>query len=275
MVAINLEPETPNPPASPPYYYYHPFWFHGLYYSYDGHTTNYIQPPLPFPFPLPYPLPLPPLPYPLPLPLPPLPYPHYPLPLPLPPPQPINHVVSDETSTNHSPQPKKRRKYNKPKTFRVYCKAKTDYSLAVYEGKVVLAPANPYDPLQHWIKDDNVGLNVKDEEGFPSFALINKATGQAIKHSIGVNYPVRLKKYNPDKLDKSVLWTMSKKLDDGYRAVSAVDNTHLKLDAAFRDIKKHDGVHDDAYIVLCDWHGGNNQRWTIISYYRLVRNLDV
>ncbi|GJZ82077.1 ricin B lectin domain-containing protein [Tanacetum coccineum] len=143
-------------------------------------------------------------------------------------------------------------------------------------GKVVLAPAaNPYDPLQHWIKDDNVGLNVKDEEGFPSFALINKATGQAIKHSIGVNYPVRLKKYNPDKLDKSVLWTMSKKLDDGYRAVSAVDNTHLKLDAAFRDIKKHDGGHDDADIVLCDWHGGNNQRWTIISYYRLVRNLDV
>nr|GEY10887.1 ricin B-like lectin R40G3 [Tanacetum cinerariifolium] len=198
MVTINLEPNS-NPP--PPYYYYHPFCFHGVYYSYDGHTT-FVQPPLPLP--LPYPLP-------------PLPYPHYPLRLP--PPQPINHVVSDETSTNHIPQPKKRRKYNKPTTFTVYCKAKTDYSLAVYGGKVVLALANPSDLLQHWIKDDNVGINVKDEEGCPYFALINKATGQAIKHSIGVNYPVQLKKYNPDKLEKSVLWTMSKKLDDGYRAI--------------------------------------------------------
>ncbi|GKA52353.1 ricin B lectin domain-containing protein, partial [Tanacetum coccineum] len=69
----------------------------------------------------------------------------------------------------------------------------------------------------HWIKDDNVNINVKDEEGCPYFALINKATGQAIKHSIGVTYPVQLKKYNPDKLDKSVVWTMGKNLDDGYR----------------------------------------------------------
>lgn len=48
---------------------------------------------------------------------------------------------------------------------------------------------------------------------------------------------VQLKKYNRDKLEKSVLWTTSKRLDDSYRAVSAVDNTHLLLDAAFRDIK--------------------------------------
>ncbi|PWA57122.1 Ricin B lectin domain-containing protein [Artemisia annua] len=174
-------------------------------------------------------------------------------------------------TTNHCPQPKKRRKYNKPRTtFRVYTKAKSDYSLVVYNGKVILAPANPSDLLQHWIKEENVGISVKDEEGHPSFALVNKATGQAIKHSIGVTYPVQLKKYNPDKLDKSVLWTMGNNLDDGYRTVSAVDNTQLKLDAAFKDIKKHGGVNDDADIVLCDWHGGNNQKWTIISYSKFL-----
>ncbi|GJT05946.1 ricin B lectin domain-containing protein [Tanacetum coccineum] len=78
---------------------------------------------------------------------------------------------------------------------------------------------------------------------------------------------VQLKKYNPDKLDKSVVWTMGKNLDDGYRTVSTVENTHLKLDVAFRDIKKYGRVNDDANIVLSDWHGGNNQRWTIISYW--------
>ncbi|GKF68175.1 ricin B-like lectin R40G3, partial [Tanacetum coccineum] len=35
----------------------------------------------------------------------------------------------------------------------------------------------------HWIKDETFSTRVKDEEGFPSFALVNKATGQAIKHS--------------------------------------------------------------------------------------------
>ncbi|PPR88297.1 hypothetical protein GOBAR_AA32392 [Gossypium barbadense] len=36
-----------------------------------------------------------------------------------------------------------------------------------------------------WYKDDKFGSNVKDEEGFPSFALVNKATGLALKHASG------------------------------------------------------------------------------------------
>ena len=32
---------------------------------------------------------------------------------------------------------------------------------------------------------------MKDEVGFPSFAVVNKVTGQAIKHSIGASHPVR------------------------------------------------------------------------------------
>nr|XP_043633298.1 ricin B-like lectin R40G2 [Erigeron canadensis] len=76
---------------------------------------------------------------------------------------------------------------NKP-TVRVYCKAKIDFSLTVRDGQVILAPSNPFDPHQHWIKDEICGKDVKDEEGFSSFALVNKATGLAMKHSIGVKF---------------------------------------------------------------------------------------
>lgn len=33
---------------------------------------------------------------------------------------------------------------------------------------------------------------IKDEEGYPAFALVNQATGQAIKHSLGESHPVSL-----------------------------------------------------------------------------------
>ena len=46
--------------------------------------------------------------------------------------------------------------------------------------------------LQHWYKDEKYGTRVKDEEGFPCFALVNKATGQAMKHSVGDTHPVRI-----------------------------------------------------------------------------------
>ncbi|KAL0438575.1 UNVERIFIED_CONTAM: Ricin B-like lectin EULS3 [Sesamum latifolium] len=80
---------------------------------------------------------------------------------------------------------------NKP-SVKMYCKAETNYSLSIRDGKVVLARSDPSDPFQHWIKDEKFSTRVKDEEGFPSFALINKATGQAMKHSIGATHPVSL-----------------------------------------------------------------------------------
>nr|GEX56882.1 ricin B lectin domain-containing protein [Tanacetum cinerariifolium] len=85
---------------------------------------------------------------------------------------------------------------------------------------------------------------------------------------------VQLTDYNPDKVDKSVLWTLGKNLGDGYRAIRAVDNIHLNLDA-YEGIPKLGGVHDGTHIVLWDWFGNDKQRWTIIAYYCLVRNLDV
>ncbi|GFY99878.1 hydroxyproline-rich glycoprotein family protein [Actinidia rufa] len=149
------------------------------------------------------------------------------------------------------------------KTVRVCTKAKTDYSLTIREGKVILAPSDPSDPLQHWIKDEKYSIRVKDEEGFPSFALVNKATGQAIKHSIGATHPVQLIPYNPDYLDESVLWTESKDLGDGYRTVRMVNNIRLNVDA-FNGDKNHGGVYDGTTIVLWEWKKGDNQRWKIV-----------
>ncbi|KAL3573720.1 hypothetical protein D5086_024333 [Populus alba] len=45
--------------------------------------------------------------------------------------------------------------------------------------------------FKNWYKDEKYSTRVKDSEGCPAFALVNKATGQAMKHSIGEAHPVR------------------------------------------------------------------------------------
>lgn len=148
---------------------------------------------------------------------------------------------------------------------RIYSKAKTDFSLTIRNGKVILAPSDPSDPHQHWIKDEKYSTKVKDEQGYPSFILINKATGEAIKHSIGASHPVQLIPYKPDALDESVLWTMSKDLGDGYRTIRMVNNIQLNMDAWNGD-ENHGGVHDGTTIALWEWKKGDNQRWNLVPY---------
>ncbi|KAL7615327.1 hypothetical protein Lser_V15G06533 [Lactuca serriola] len=195
---------------------------------------------------------------------------------PPPPPQPIHHVYHENThhiphmppviNHHHTDHHKIPEKYtdNKP-TVRVYTKARPDFSLTIREGKVILAPSNPSDPHQHWVKDLKYSTRVKDEQGYPAFALINKATDQAMKHSIGATHPVQLIEYNPNRLDESVLWTESKDLGDGYRTVRMVNNIKLNVDA-FNGDANHGGVHDGTKIVLWEWKKGDNQRWNIVPY---------
>ncbi|ONM60498.1 hydroxyproline-rich glycoprotein family protein, partial [Zea mays] len=63
--------------------------------------------------------------------------------------------------------------------FKIFCRANENYCLAVRDGAVVLAPVNPKDDHQHWYKDMRFSTRVKDEEGMPAFALVNKATGRS------------------------------------------------------------------------------------------------
>ncbi|KAM7269231.1 hypothetical protein ACFE04_024728 [Oxalis oulophora] len=152
--------------------------------------------------------------------------------------------------------------HNRP-TYRVYCKANPDFHLTIRDGQVVLARSDPSDHFQDWFKDEKFSTKVKDEEGSPCFSLVNKATGQSMKHSVGAGHPVHLVSYNPDTLDESVLWTMSKDFGDGYRTMRMVNNVHLNVDA-FHGDKKSGGVHDGTTIVLWKWNKGDNQLWKVV-----------
>ncbi|KAM0953865.1 putative ricin B-like lectin [Dioscorea sansibarensis] len=151
-------------------------------------------------------------------------------------------------------------------SVRIYTKADENYSLSIRDGQVVLVPANPRDEYQHWIKDMKYSTRVKDEEGFPAFALVNKVTGEAIKHSIGATQPVRLVPYNPDYLDESVLWAESRDTGGGFRCIRMVNNIRLNFDA-FHGDEDHGGVRDGTTVVLWEWLKGKNQRWRIAPYY--------
>ncbi|XP_068638275.1 ricin B-like lectin R40G3 [Aristolochia californica] len=180
----------------------------------------------------------------------------------------VQHVAHEThgpfPSHNH-PWPDHRVVLPRGENVRVFCEAETDYSLTIRDGSVVLARRNPHDEFQHWIKDETYSTKVKDQEGFPSFALVNKATGQALQHAIGATQPVRLKPYCPDEFDESILWTKSKDLGHGFRAIRMVNNILLNLDA-FNGDKNHGGVHDGTVAVLWEWKKGDNQRWKLVPY---------
>ncbi|KAI0531381.1 hypothetical protein KFK09_000935 [Dendrobium nobile] len=150
-------------------------------------------------------------------------------------------------------------------TVRVFTKAEENYSLSIRDGKVILTRHDPSDEYQHWFKDMKYSTKVKDEEGFPAFALVNKATGQAIKHSIGATHPVQLVPYKPNFLDESVLWAESSDLGDGFRCIRMVNNISLNFDA-FNGDEDHGGVHEGTVIVLWEWLKGKNQRWKIAPH---------
>uniref|UniRef100_A0A453TBC6 PH domain-containing protein n=1 Tax=Aegilops tauschii subsp. strangulata TaxID=200361 RepID=A0A453TBC6_AEGTS len=151
-------------------------------------------------------------------------------------------------------------------TVRMFCSAGgEEYSVAARDGTVCLVPTDPGDDLQHWVKVMRRSTSIKDEDGYPAFALVNKHTGEAIKHSLGESHPVRLVRYDPDYLDESVLWTESEDVGDGFRCVRMVNNIHLNFDALDAG-EGQGGVHDGTAIVLWEWCEGENQRWKILPW---------
>ncbi|CAA7406152.1 unnamed protein product [Spirodela intermedia] len=169
----------------------------------------------------------------------------------------VQHVSHESSGSGHFPANRR--------TVRIFTKAEENYSLTIREGKIILARANPNDEYQHWIKDEKFSTQVKDEEGLPCFALVNKVTGEAIKHSIGATHPVRLIPYNPKYLDESILWTESHDTGEGFRCIRMVNNIRLNFDA-FHGDEDHGGVRDGTTVVLWEWLKGKNQRWKIVPY---------
>ncbi|MED6167807.1 hypothetical protein PIB30_006087 [Stylosanthes scabra] len=242
------------------------------------HNNRPHHPPGPNPVHRPHQPPPPPHPHPhppvhaVPHPPPPNPHPHpHPHPTPPPPVATVHHV----SHTNLSPPPVSITVHHvshqsggsaaasNKSIVKVVSKADPNYCLTIRGGKVILAYSNPSDEYQRWYKDLKYSTRVKDEEGYPAFSLVNKVTGEAIKHSVGDTHPVQLTHYNPDVLDGSVLWTESKDLGDGHRAIRMVNNIRLNVDAYHGD-KRSGGVRDGTPIVLWQWNNGDNQHWKIV-----------
>ncbi|EEE58979.1 hypothetical protein OsJ_10681 [Oryza sativa Japonica Group] len=131
--------------------------------------------------------------------------------------------------------------------FRIQCRASDDLSLAIVNGEV-------------WHKDVRYSAGLKDEAGRLAFALVNKATGEAIKHSFGYNHPVRLVKFEPGYLDESVLWTESEDTGDGFHRIHMINNADYIFDAE-EAVPLCDGARDGTRLILFRWNGGDNQLW--------------
>ncbi|XP_019155260.1 PREDICTED: uncharacterized protein LOC109152141 [Ipomoea nil] len=130
--------------------------------------------------------------------------------------------------------------------YQVYCRADHKYALTIRDNKV------------------------KDTIGLPSFALVNKATGEAIQHGVAGVQLVQLLKYyepNDEGVDHSILWSEACIKDDNgeYKAIRMVNNIGMNMDA-FGATKERGGVQDGTAIGLWEWNGGDNQRWKIIPY---------
>lgn len=74
------------------------------------------------------------------------------------------------------------------RVVRVFTQTNPNFWLAIRDGSVVLAYMNPSDKFQQWVMNETYST-VKDEDGRPSFSLVNKATSQALKHGLGETQP--------------------------------------------------------------------------------------
>ncbi|TKW20967.1 hypothetical protein SEVIR_4G193200v4 [Setaria viridis] len=124
------------------------------------------------------------------------------------------------------------------------CKADEGFSVAVR------------DEHQHWIEDTRSGDIIKDEDGYAAFALINRATGHAIKKSDEAREgPVMLVPYDLHHLDKSVLWSKSGDMMHDFHYIRMVDSICLNLDICEegRHDKYYKGVQDGTKVMLSYW----------------------
>eukprot|EP01018_Ginkgo_biloba_P030308 Gb_38438 [translate_table: standard] len=148
---------------------------------------------------------------------------------------------------------------------RIYCEANPDFFLTGRDTFALLAAGNTSDIHQHWIKVVSWGLTVKDEVGFPAFALVNKATLKALKHGDQEWDQIYLTDYTENTLDESILWTQSADVGKGYQCVRPVNNIHLNMDAKQAD-GKNGVVYDGNELILFRWKKQSNQKWKMMPF---------
>eukprot|EP00246_Nothoceros_aenigmaticus_P009512 TRINITY_DN25085_c0_g1_i1.p1 TRINITY_DN25085_c0_g1~~TRINITY_DN25085_c0_g1_i1.p1 ORF type:complete len:286 (-),score=53.61 TRINITY_DN25085_c0_g1_i1:324-1181(-) len=145
---------------------------------------------------------------------------------------------------------------------KIYPQANTLFNLTAEGSTVVLSKAKEDDATQMWYKDDSSGDRVRDSEGHVAFALVNKASRLALKHSADDSEQVTLASFEEGALDDSLLWTLSSDVGDGYKAIRPVTNPKLNLDADHAD-KEHGGVKESNRLILYKWKKQDNQKWKL------------
>ncbi|KAF8728552.1 hypothetical protein HU200_017815 [Digitaria exilis] len=152
-------------------------------------------------------------------------------------------------------------------TFSIHCRASDDLLLAMVDGEPVLTKADTSDDRQLWLKDLRYGAGLTDEEGSPAFALVNKATGEALKHSFGHICPVRAIKFYPlGYVDESILWAEDKDdMGDGFRRIHMINNMDYIFDAE-QGTPDFGGAREGTRLILFRWNGGQNQQWRITPH---------
>jgi len=144
---------------------------------------------------------------------------------------------------------------------RVHCKADPNFSLAVVPGQgPVMVPTDPRDDYQVWYKDETMSTRVTDETGASSFFLVNKATGEALRHPPEDLKQCLLAEYEPNGRDESVLWTMSEDMGQGYRCIRLATKISRNLDV-LRGDKKSGGVKEGSPAITFAWKKQDNQIW--------------
>ncbi|KAJ3699485.1 hypothetical protein LUZ61_003190 [Rhynchospora tenuis] len=141
-------------------------------------------------------------------------------------------------------------------TVTISCRRKEGFNLTVCKGTVMLAPADSKDRNQIWIKDVSYANQVKDQDGKQAFALVNKATGKAIKHGFGPGWLVKLADFNRNDLDSSFLWTESDK-ELGFKEIRMQANTS----AAFHAFYVNEADSNKALLTLRLRNDSTDQRW--------------
>ncbi|KAJ3697101.1 hypothetical protein LUZ61_000806 [Rhynchospora tenuis] len=144
------------------------------------------------------------------------------------------------------------------KTVAISCRSKEGFNLTIRNDTVMLALADPTkDKHQVWVKEISYAKQIKDQDGKPAFALVNKATGKAIKHGFGAGSQVLLAPFNRNYLDPSLLWTESEK-ETGFQEIRMQSNTSAVFHAFY--VNKQDS--DKALLFLQgSKNGSNDQRW--------------
>ncbi|GLJ53649.1 hypothetical protein SUGI_1144380 [Cryptomeria japonica] len=107
----------------------------------------------------------------------------------------------------------------------IYSEANADYFLTARGDFAVLSLGSSSDAHQEWIKVVSWGERVKDEAGFPAFALVNKATLKALKHGNSEWDQIFVTDYTEITLDVSILWTESADVGNGYRCIRPLEET--------------------------------------------------